>query len=232
MYFQSSFSLIFNLFLLFGRAFALPPAQTILATDSDPTNPGRSHVYTAYQFPDITWIENLAVRQNGNILVTLLNTPEVWEIDPFTHAAELIYHFPNVTGAAGIAEVSPDVFTVAVGNFSVATGTTVPGTFSVWSIDLTRHQARVRKITDNPAARELNGMAVLPTQPNTVLVGDSGLGLLWRLNTKTGVYRVAIEISEFKPNTSAILDIGVNGIHCRDGYLYFTNLSDVSWNGL
>jgi hypothetical protein len=36
-----------------------------------------------YQFPTKpTWVENIAVRPNGQLLVTLLTSPEVWLINP------------------------------------------------------------------------------------------------------------------------------------------------------
>jgi hypothetical protein len=41
------------------------------------------------------WVENLAARSNGKILVTLLNTPQVWEIDPTCDSAELLHEFPH-----------------------------------------------------------------------------------------------------------------------------------------
>lgn len=58
------------------------------------------------------WVENIAVRSNGKILVTLINTPQVWQIDPASHIAELVHVFPHAISALGITEYEHDVFAV------------------------------------------------------------------------------------------------------------------------
>lgn len=194
-----------------------------------------------YQFPNETWVENLAVRANGKILVTLISAPEVWEVDPFATptTAELIYHFPDAISCAGIAEYAPDFFAVNVGNFSYETGTYEVGSYSVWSIDMRSHwkggwdkthhgsrHSKVHKIADIPPANFLNGMTALPGSPNLVLLADSGAGLIYRLDTVSGAYSVAIDDPALKPNTSVEILLGVNGIHTRPGdedHVYFTN---------
>lgn len=214
---------LLTLLLFFRNAFALPQSQPVVVT-----NRGSSVVDVVYEFPNITWVENLAVRNNGKVLVTLFNTPELWQIDPITHAAEFIYQFPDALGATGIAEVAPDVFAVAVGNFSVASPKIPLASYSVWSVDLSKGEAEIHKITDIPGALVLNGMTVLPTQPDTVLVGDSGRGVIWYLDTKTGEYHIAIDNPDLKPNASAAFEVGVNGIRYRDGYVYFVNVGPYS----
>lgn len=93
-------------------------------------------VETIYEFPNETWTENLVVRGNGKILVTLISAPEVWQIDPESRTVELIYRFPNASDATGIAEVSDDVFAVAIGNWFIETAAGTPGSWSVWKIDM------------------------------------------------------------------------------------------------
>ena len=217
-------------------------SQTLLTPRQD--KPGDSIVRKIYQFPNETWIENLVVRANGKILVTLISTPEVWEIDPFATptTAELIYHFPDAISCAGIAEYAPDSFAVNVGNFSDKTFKYDVGSYSVWSIDMRSHwkggwdkthhggrhheKPKVHKIADVPSAKFLNGMTTLPGSPNMVLLADSAAGLIYRLDTVTGAYSVAIDDPALKPNTSAPVLLGVNGIHTRPGddeFIYFTN---------
>jgi hypothetical protein len=83
---------------------------------------------TVTQFPNLTWVENLAVRSNGQVLVTLLTTPELVLVDPFNDGKQVVVHqFPNVVGLTGIAEIAEDVFAVASGNFSVKTFSSTPG---------------------------------------------------------------------------------------------------------
>ena len=196
--------------------------------------PGDHLVRVVYQFPNNTWVENLAVRSNGNILVTLITAPEVWEVSPFADppTAELIYTFTDALSVLGITEYAPDAFAVIVGNFTDAP---VPGSYSVWSVDFGkrghyrghgRKGPRVHKITDVPEANFLNGATTLPAVANTVLLADSGVGQVYRLNALMGDYSVAIDVPAMHPNASGPLPLGVNGIHFapgEDDYLYFTN---------
>lgn len=84
------------------------------------------------QFPDGTFVENIAIRSNGQALVTLLSAPELHLVD-LDHGGcpHLIHQFPEVTGVLGIAEVEDDVFAVIAGNFSL---TTLQGTQGLYSM--------------------------------------------------------------------------------------------------
>lgn len=209
-------------------------------------NPGDSLIRTVYQFPNETWVENLAVRSNGKILVTLISAPEVWEVDPFATptTAELVHRFPDAISLLGIAEYAPDVFGVNVGNWSDKTSTYEAGSWSTWSIDMREHWGgehhsgwgkhhgphhggpEVHKIADISPAFFLNGMTPLSANPSTLLFADAGAGLIYRLDTMTGAYSIAIDDPALKPNTSFPVTLGVNGIHFRPGeddYVYFTN---------
>ncbi|KAK5711547.1 hypothetical protein LTR15_012388 [Elasticomyces elasticus] len=187
------------------------------------SHPGLRNIY---EFSNETWVENLAIRANGNILTTIIGKPEVWNVDPIAHTATLVYRFPNAESVTGIAEVSPDVFSVAVGNWSVPRGTGIPGSWSVWTLQLHPGQEKfhVQKATDIPHAVFLNGMTALPTEPYTALIGDSVLGLIYKVHALTGVYSTALDLAELKPNLTAAFVLGVNGIQ-SDGHhsLYFTN---------
>jgi hypothetical protein len=44
--------------------------------------------------------------------VTLINTPQVWQIDPASQSAELVHEFPHAISAMGIAKYVNDVFAV------------------------------------------------------------------------------------------------------------------------
>jgi hypothetical protein len=55
---------------------------------------------------------------------------------------------------------------------------------------------------------------------------------LYKVNIDTGEYSVAVSDPALTPNTTAIAQLGVNGIHYRDGYVYFTNSFRVAdWYG-
>lgn len=84
---------------------------------------GRTTLRTVYQFPNPTWVENLAVRSNGHLLLTLLSTPDLYQLDPnsgSTAGAKLVYHFPEYTGLCGIVEIENDVFAVVAGNLTLS----------------------------------------------------------------------------------------------------------------
>ena len=85
---------------------------------------------------------------------------------------------------------------------------------------------KAAKIADIPEAKFLNGLATLPTNPSVLLVGDSGAGLVYSLDSTSGEYSVAIDDASLKPNASFPVTLGVNGIQFRPGqddYVYFTN---------
>jgi hypothetical protein len=94
--------------------------------------PGRGPVlHNVAQFPNTTWVENLAVRSNGSLLVTLLSAPELFQVDPAGKGQQpqLVHQFSNITSLTGIAEVEKDVFAVAGGNVSLATLASTKGSF-------------------------------------------------------------------------------------------------------
>jgi len=184
-----------------------------------------------YQFPNPTWIENIAVRPNGLLLLNLATSPDMYMLDPETQAARLIYTFPNALSVSGITEVSPDVFAVAVGNFSIATASSVKGSFSVWKVDFNSNieeqsgnvEPTVAKVVDIPEAVFLNGMETLTGCNDKILVADSGLGAVWKVDVSSGKYEIVIQIPEMSPPATAKLQIGINGLHLLNKYLYWTN---------
>lgn len=177
-----------------------------------------------YQFAEGTWVENLAVRQNGNLLLDLVDRPEVYQIDPNANGSSpsLVYRFSDVTSVFGISEVSTDVFNVITGNFSLSTFASTEGSYSVYQIDLSGSNTGIRKVAAIPEAEFLNGMTTLNS--NSVLVSDSQAGVVYRVDVETGKYEVVLDDSTMKPPSNASIPIGVNGIRVLNGYLYYQNL--------
>lgn len=167
-----------------------------------------------------------------------------------------VFTVPGVNGTNGIAEIAnrPDVFAVIAGNLTLggdpANG--VPKSWSVWEIDLSSSSAgggnsssptdapvvdcavppvppaaAARKIADLPQAPRLNGIAAVPGT-SAMLVGDSQLGVAFRLDTATGTVATALDLPAMKPVPGAGSSddaLGLNGLKVgrRDGFLYFTN---------
>lgn len=84
-------------------------------------------------------------------------------------------------------------------------------------------QASVRKVAEIPEAGLLNGMGLLSRGEGTILMADSLLGLVWKLNVYTGAYEIVFDHPVLKPVKGANVEFGVNGVHVVDSVLYFTN---------
>ncbi|KAJ6185189.1 hypothetical protein N7519_006490 [Penicillium mononematosum] len=170
-----------------------------------------------YQFPNATWVENIAVRPNGNLLVTLVNTPELWEIKPSRSLedpepqARMIHHFSDAEMATGITELTPDVYAVIASNH-------------VWKVQLdnTDGEAMVTPINTIPIG-SLNGIAVLNRAAGLVAIADSQLGLVWRLDTNSGNYSAILKDETMAPNTDIGPLLGVNGVKVLGDYVYYVN---------
>ena len=191
--------------------------------------PSPSAVQLVYEFPDsATKLENLAARSNGDILLTAVSKPSVYYLEPQrrNRPPQLLYQFPNATGMTGIVETTPDVFAVVAGNWSTATLTPTPGSFSVWTIDFNSpRQPTVKKIASMPGAGGLNEVAALDGSPDIVLIADSVLGAVWRLNLKTGDHSIAMRNPLFS-GCQAKFPLGINGINVFEGMLYFINSAE------
>ncbi|KAK8113993.1 hypothetical protein PG999_006062 [Apiospora kogelbergensis] len=184
-----------------------------------------------YQFGNPnTSVENIAVRRNGDLLVTLLAPSAQLHLirDPYSEkpSVSLVHHFDEVEGLLGIAETKPDTFLVmgsnlegkanasAVFEVDFSTGHTVPST---------RLVARISE------SRLLNGAAALPgCGRGLVLVAESILGQVFRVDARTGHYDVAIDVTQMKGDPKALVPVGINGIKVHDGYVYFSNSFTVS----
>ncbi|KKY28260.1 putative six-bladed beta-propellerlike protein [Diplodia seriata] len=159
-----------------------------------PTSATPYPVRTVYQFADNgTWIENIAVRPNGNLLVTLLApSADLYEIVlSSNHSAEagLVRRFAAYEGLTGIAETAPDVFAVLAGNYS----TPSTASWSLWEADFTTTTTTTTTVNELvpsiPNALVLNGMTttagpLLQQRDDDVqqlLISDSTAGHVLRI---------------------------------------------------
>ncbi|PHH62672.1 hypothetical protein CDD81_6818 [Ophiocordyceps australis] len=191
------------------------------ATAQNTTLPSR----TITQFPVGVWIENIAVRSNGNLMLTSL-TPNasVYQVsNPASSSPQtsLLFSIDTISGLFGIAEVAPDVFVIAGGNTSDTGG--VKGTFNVWTFDMKASSPKPTLHAFLPDAILLNGIATLPGRNDTVLISDSTAGLVWRVNIANGEHDVAFDLPEMASPTKDNSALGINGVHVHDGALWWTN---------
>lgn len=198
--------------LLLTAAIGLCCAETLLAARESTSTP-------IYQFSNGTSVENLAVRTNGNILITLLYEAEIHEINPTQsgsgNATKLVHSFDDSTRVNGISELSPDVFAISANHDTV------------WIMDLNGGgDAQVSKVVTIPDASFLNGVATLDSAAGTILVADSTAGVIWLVNTSTGEFSDGLQDVTMAPpanSSSGGLSLGANGVKYRDGYVYYTN---------
>ncbi|KAN0098155.1 hypothetical protein V8E51_013818 [Hyaloscypha variabilis] len=180
-----------------------------------------------HQFPIPTWIENLAVRSNGDLLVTLLTTPELYLLKPSDPKPVLVHKFDEVLASTGIIELKEDVFYVGGGNFSIQPWNTGADTYAVFEVDLTSFdqdaKASVKKIAHLAGVGLANGFEVLSKEQGTILVADSEVGVVWKVSINDGKVEKLIDVDEMKSPPPPALPMGINGIKIRDGYLYWSN---------
>lgn len=168
-------------------------------------------------------LENLAPRSNGHLLLTASNQPFLYDIDPTASSPSpsKLPSIPGVLGVLGIAEISADVFAVAAGNYTSEVPTM--GSFGIWQVDMTQAEPTVKLITQIPTAEGLNGMTALNGFSGTILVADSILGAVYKVDVSTGAYSIAIQNDDFAPNAAETPSFGINGLRMSGGELYFTN---------
>ncbi|KAK0763450.1 hypothetical protein N5P37_002827 [Trichoderma harzianum] len=191
------------------------------------------------QLPDGTWLENLAVRPNGDILTTLLfpygAIYTIRQSPQGLHGLELLANFSSVNSLGGISPVAVasglETY-VVVGANTTGLSQPIRGTFSAWTVTfqptksgVTREQVRINKVSDmSPNSTFLNGVISIPDVPHAVLVSDSAAGSVGYLDIQTGELDPdAFVFPEMQPVQGGAFPLGIDGIRIHDGYLYWTN---------
>lgn len=195
--------------------------------------PEVSSVKTLGQLEAPAFFENIAVRQNGAVLATLLaGGPDVYTVtNPSSPDAsfELLTSIPAVHGFTGIAEVIDengkglDKWVVTGANStSQLPSDIIHGSWSAWLISFEDDEVTTEKISDLSADTALsNGMVAVP---NGLLFADSYRGAVSRLDLTTFDFEDSIiSVPEMETTPDFELGIGINGIKIFDNQLYFSN---------
>lgn len=198
-------------------------------------------VTTIHQFDVPFWAENLAIRKNGQILVTRLDTPALLQVDPTGVVPPITITTWNATiykGALGITETHDDIFYVLVAAPVDADFNKVSGTCSVFKIDMNPLSATsegviqigptVTKVTDIPEANFFDGATTL--DDHHILAADPHDGWVYKINVITGKYHVVINDAKMKYTPDADFQLGVNGLKIKDSFLYWTNTASSTLN--
>jgi len=151
-------------------------------------------------------IENLAVRPNGQILATNMNSANLYAVDPTAKTVATAVAVTGATGLSGIGEVSPDVFAVIGGK-------------GIYKVDF-NGGVKATLVKQIKEASNLNGLAVFNN--DTVLVADAGKGNVYKFSMSTGDYSVALTDPTMAP--SGGIPFGIDGIKYKDGVVWYTNI--------
>jgi hypothetical protein len=182
------------------------------------------------EFPPGYFVENLKVRPDGSILVTVLNQKQLYYILPPKAGVQvrpmLIHTFDQ--DPMDLVETQPDVFYLDTSNL------TTDHRSALERVDL-RHwkpgmPVPVQRVLNFPAGvLALNGSALL--SPRVILVADSGAGLIWRVDLSADGMKGTAGMWLRDPSMGlnphvhfAWTQPGVNGLNydAKTGYLYYT----------
>lgn len=163
------------------------------------------------------FVENIAVRSNGDLVVTLLNpSASVYTVkEPYTDSPimSLVHTFEGANGTIGISETGPDTFVVVVALIQDA-ARPLPNTTSLWELKLggRDQQATARRMVHIPEAGLINGIISVPGSDSIILAADSQLGVIFRVDVATSEYEVILDTPELKLTPRASIQLGVNGL--------------------
>ncbi|KAI1750687.1 hypothetical protein F4782DRAFT_548464 [Xylaria castorea] len=187
--------------------------------------------HNVFQFSETgTWLENIAVRANGDLLATMLNpTASLYTLKtPYSATPELslLHTFENATGLLGITEISNDNF--AILSIKLGNGSSpVPGSGAIWGVSFGHNTFNTQKIASIPDVLLPNGITSIPNS-SAVLLADSFGGTITRCDTLRGTCETVLKRTETAPEPGNAEPTGINGIHYRNGYIYWSNSNLVS----
>lgn len=188
-----------------------------------------------YEFSNPTWLENIAVRYNGQILVASISTPALKQVDPKQILPPItVAEIPGATSILGIVELQQDVFYVIGGDLSNVTATRLVFPSKIWSVDLrpmrTTSKGKVSRpsklslVADLSNSTFLNTLTKIATNDySAILISDSGAGQILRLDIRTG--RTTVVLSDETTRSARQGVAGVTGIHTHNGDLFYANFA-------
>jgi hypothetical protein len=181
-----------------------------------------SGVSVVTEWPHGSFVENLATKHDGHLIVTVYSTNEVYEIDPTLSAFNrtLIATLPS--GPSGICELDFNHFYISAGSLGQR------HTWSIYCVSLHHgliSSSSYEKIVDIDSALFLNGLCVLSYENGTLLSVDSMLGQIFKINIHTKQVELWYENDLLKKRSHDPQIPGVNGIRrCSiDGSVYLSN---------
>ncbi|KAL8790923.1 MAG: hypothetical protein Q9213_000348 [Squamulea squamosa] len=179
-----------------------------------------------HQFPLPTYLQSAAVRTDGDIyIVTNFPDGSTYSISGATTDSPNISHIHragDVNAATGITETQPGVFNILAGRQSDL-GVGVHGSFSVFELDTRFGKPAITELVRLPDNGLVVGVIPIQGVPNTLLVSDSTLGKLLRVNTRTRKYEEILQDPSMIPPPWAVLPFGIGGMQMHKDYLYYVS---------
>lgn len=182
-----------------------------------------------YRFSRDTFLENIAVRPSGSLLVTVATAPDLYLVNPSDPVPQpvLVHRFSEALATLGITETSPDTFYLTVVNATLSHIIPSPKSTRIYRVSFPRPDeavADVRLVATVLDAGLLNGLT--PLDVNTILAADSSKGAVHAIDVASGTSRMVLQDPLMAPLanfTGPGFNLGINGVHVRDNHLYFTN---------
>ncbi|TMV54826.1 hypothetical protein FGG78_38335, partial [Thioclava sp. BHET1] len=183
----------------------------------------------AAQFPVGSFLENIAVRQDNSMLITLVDPQQLFYVPPPKAEQEvspwLLYEFEE--SVMGIVEMEEDLFLILTTKaYTTRQNYLYRLDLRGWSPDKSVRPELVCEFPREVLA--LNGCCKIA--PTTLLAADSLAGLIWRIDVQSG--RAAESRVWLKHGSMAYIDAnlppppqpGVNGVRfsARQGHVYYT----------
>jgi hypothetical protein len=163
---------------------------------------------TITTWPVGTFVENLAVRADGTLVVSVVSSHTLESIRPADGTRRTLATFD--ASPTGLALLGEHLF-VNVGE---------PGQKG-WSIHRVALDGSSRKVLDVPEALFLNGSTFF--RGASLLVADSILGTVFEVDVRTGEYRPWLAHESLRKLTSEPMIPGVNGVRSFRRHVYFTS---------
>jgi hypothetical protein len=190
-------------------------------------------VTTVAEFPPNYFLENLAVRTDGSILVTAENKYQLWYLPPYQGSPVqplLLHTFEQPT--MGIVEAQPDVFYVTTSDLSK------PQASYLQRVDLRNWQpgmpVPVHTVLQFPAPVQfLDGSCLIA--PGVIFETDATAGLIWRVDLSTDGMSATARVwlkdptMELDYNNHIPAQPGINGIRydAKTHSLYYTSTAQM-----
>jgi hypothetical protein len=183
----------------------------------------------AAQFPSHYFLENIAIRQDNSMLITVVQPKELHYVPPPSPGADiepiLLHRFNELT--TGIVELDPDVFVVLSNN-----GYTTHENY-MHRLDLRGWSpgdpVKLETIFTFPKTTlALNGCCALSS--NTVVAADTFAGQIWRVDfaadgrPQAEVWLKHDSMAHIKDTLPPPPQPGINGLRyfAKEGHVYYT----------